>query len=119
MPAMRLSRRQSLKTLAAAAAAGHTVPRVAFAAATPVRLIVLDVGGTIIQDRGDVPDALQAAFAKHGLTVTPDEIAQWRGASKREVVRHFAAGNDALTAAIYADFNARAIAAYRNVPEIA
>jgi hypothetical protein len=46
------------------------------------------VGGAIVQDRGDVPESLQGAFAKNGITVTPNEIAQWRGASKREVVRH-------------------------------
>lgn len=113
---MKFSRRQSLKALAAVAA-----PQAAFAAPSRIRLIVLDVGGTIIQDRGDVPQALQGAFAKHGITVSPDEIAKWRGASKREVVRHFtaAAGKDSLAAAIYADFNARAIEAYDNVPPIA
>ena len=124
---MNLTRRQSLKALAATAAC-QSAPRAAFAAALPkIRLIVLDVGGTIIQDRGDVPDALQGAFAKHGMTVTPDEIALWRGASKREVVRHFAgerstakgAARDALVAAIYADFSARVIEAYKGVPPIA
>ena len=48
-----------------------------------IRLIVLDVGGTIIQDHGDVPDALQAAFAKRGIQVALDEIARWHLASKR------------------------------------
>jgi phosphonatase-like hydrolase len=121
---IKFSRRQSLKALATVAAA----PPVAFAITPAIRLIVLDVGGTIVQDRGDVPGALQGVFAKHGLTVTPDEIAQWRGASKREVVRRLtaerstagtAADRDSLAAAIYADFNARAIEAYKNVPPIA
>src|SRR5258708_5195561 len=110
---MKLSRRQSLKALATAAA-GQSVSRSAFGAAPAIRLVVLDVGGTIIQDRGDVPEALQGAFAKRGMKVTPEEIAQWRGASKREVVRHFVwerstaagAARDTLVAAIYADFNA-------------
>lgn len=123
---MTLSRRQSLKALAIAAA-GNSIPQTALAAAPRIRLIVLDVGGTIIQDRGDVPDALHGAFAKHGITVGPDEIASWRGASKREVVRHFVTErsgvNDtrqaALVAAIYSDFNARAIAVYKDVPPIA
>jgi phosphonatase-like hydrolase len=123
---MNLSRRQSLKALAAAAAV-QSGQRAVCAAARPIRLIVLDVGGTIIQDRGDVPDALQGAFAKRGMKVTAEEIAQWRGASKREVVRHFVeerstakgADNDPLVAAIYADFNARAIEVYKDVPPIA
>src|SRR5450631_1288191 len=113
---MTISRRQSLKALATAAAS-QSLPQAALAAGPSIRLIVLDVGGTIIQDRGDVPDALQGAFAKRGMTVTPDEIARWRGASKREVVRHFVgerspkegAARDTLAAAIYADFNTRAI----------
>lgn len=123
---MRLSRRQSIKAMATAAAL-EVPPRKAFAAATPVRLIVLDIGGTIIQDRGDVPQALQGAFAKRGMKVTAEEIALWRGASKREVVRHFLGGRstatgadrDKLVDAIYADFNAHVIQVYKDVPPIA
>jgi phosphonatase-like hydrolase len=123
---MKISRRQYLQSLTAAAA-GQSAGKVARAATPPVRLIVLDVGGTIIEDRGDVPEALQGAFAKHGITVTAEEIAQWRGASKREVVRRFTAersaakgaASDSLAAAIYADFNARAIAKYKDVPPVA
>ena len=66
------------------------------------------------------------AFAKRGITITPEEIAKVRGASKREVVRRFAAERskakgtelDELIAEIYADFNARTIEAYRAVPPI-
>ena len=117
---MNLSRRQSLKTLAVTAAC-QSAPRTAFAAPSPkIRLIVLDVGGTIIEDHGDVPDALQSAFSKHGVTVTPDEIAQWRGASKQEIVRHFVGPDkEKLVGAIYADFTARVIGAYKGVPAIA
>jgi phosphonatase-like hydrolase len=123
---MKLSRRRSLKALLTGAAI-QSLPHTGFAAATAIRLIVLDVGGTIIQDAGDVPEALQSAFAKRGMTVTPDEIARWRGASKREVVRHFVeerssadgAGKEALVAGIYADFNTQAIARYQDVPPIA
>lgn len=119
------SRRQSLKAVLTAGLC-RWVPQAAFAASSPVRLIVLDVGGTIIQDRGDVPDALQNAFAKHGMTVTLDEIARWRGASKREVIRQFVseratvegADRERLVSAIYAEFNARAIEVYKDVPPI-
>jgi phosphonatase-like hydrolase len=98
----------------------------ALLAASKIKLIVFDMGGTIIQDRGDVPEAFQGAFAKRGITITPEEIAKVRGASKREVVRRFAAERskaqgaelDKLAAAIYADFNARTIEAYRAVPPI-
>jgi len=68
-----------------------------------------------------------ARSSKNGITLTPDEIALWRGASKREVVRHFvaerstakAADREEQVAAIYGDFNVRVIEAYRNVPPIA
>jgi len=52
-----ISRRQSFKTLAAASAAGGSL---AGAAEPAIRLVVLDVGGTIVQDRGDVPKALES-----------------------------------------------------------
>ncbi len=94
---------------------------------TAIRLIVLDVGGTIVEDRGDVPETLRIAMANHGVTVTLAEISQWRGASKREIVRHFverqtkplAVDRQDLAAAIYQDFSARLIEIYRTVPPIA
>jgi phosphonatase-like hydrolase len=123
---MPLTRRQSLKAFAVASAAS-VAPQTSLAAAQKLRLIVFDVGGTIIQDHGDVPEALQGAFAKHGIKITPEEIAAVRGASKKEVVRRFAterskakgAELDKLIAAVYADFTANAIEAYKDVPPIA
>jgi phosphonatase-like hydrolase len=93
----------------------------------PVRLVVLDVGGTIIQDRGDVPESLRKALANHGITATSAEIDNWRGASKREIVRHFVqlrtlppeVDREKLTEAIYADFSAQVNEAYSTVPPIA
>jgi phosphonatase-like hydrolase len=110
-------------------AAAATVPAAAIAArrtAPAIRLIVLDVGGTIIEDRGDVPDALRSALAHHGIASTPEEISRWRGASKREMVQHFVheqplgpgVDRDNLTAAIYEEFTANLIAIYRTVPPI-
>jgi phosphonatase-like hydrolase len=95
--------------------------------APAIRLVVLDVGGTIIEERGDVPETFRLAFANHGITVTPAEIGQWRGASKREVVRHFVdqqtlppgADREKLAADIYQDFSARLNAVYQTVPPIA
>ncbi len=92
-----------------------------------IRLIVLDVGGTIIEDRGDVPETLRSAMANHGITVTPAEISEWRGASKREVVRHFverqtmppSTDREKLATVIYRDFNARLSEIYKTVPPIA
>ena len=120
-----------MKTLAAAtlqstAAVGATSPK--HSRNLPaIRLVVLDVGGTIIEDRGDVPETLRSALANHGVKVTPAEISVWRGASKREIVRHFVeqqnttpgADREKLVTAIYQDFNARLGEIYRTVPPIA
>lgn len=120
-----------MKTLAAAAA---FVPEPLAArglrsrsGAPAIRLVVLDVGGTIIEERGDVPETLRIAFANHGISVSPAEIGQWRGASKREIVRHFVekqaatagADREKLASDIYRDFSARLNAAYQTVPPIA
>ena len=119
---MALSRRQSIQTLAAAAA---FAPRaLAARGLKPIKLVVLDVGGTIIEERGDVPETLRVAFANHGIAVSPAEIAQWRGASKREIVRHFVekqagADREKLAAEIYRDFSTRLNAVYETVPPVA
>ncbi len=112
----------TLQSTAAAASASTRRDRNSAA----IRLIVLDVGGTIVADRGDVPETLRSAMADRGVTVTPAEISQWRGASKRETVRHFverqnkplAVDRNDLAAAIYQDFRARTIEIYRTVPPI-
>src|SRR5207244_3125727 len=108
------------------AAAGFAAQAAGIAqTATPARLVVLDVGGTIIQDRGDVPEAMIDACGHHGIRITPEDVAPFRGASKREVVRRFVEQKgpktgdpEKLAAAIYAEFNAQVIDVYRKVPPI-
>jgi phosphonatase-like hydrolase len=125
-----LSRRQSLKAVSLAAAlpaASSLAGKSRAAEMPPVRLVVLDVGGTIIEDRGDVPTAMRGALAKRGVEVTAAQIGEWRGASKLEMVRHFVglqkmAGDvdrDKLIASIYEDFSARVTEMYSTVPPIA
>jgi phosphonatase-like hydrolase len=133
---MRISRRRSLAALAAGAAWSDTVRQARAQQPTLgqdedegpkaiIKLIVLDVGGTLIQDHGEVPEAMLGAFSRHGITVTPAEFSAWRGASKRSMARHFvelrgpATGQPALVEAIYADFVAHAGKAYENVQPIA
>ena len=92
----------------------------------PVRLVVLDVGGTIVEERGDVPAALISALGKRDITVSPKEINEWRGAAKREVVRHFVterkkvpeAERNQLIEAIYSDFRAQILDSYKTVKGI-
>src|SRR6185295_18952812 len=124
---MRISRRRSLSALAAlgAAGAGLSIGTTQAAQGTkPIRLVVLDIGGTIIEDHGEVPNAMSNAFKKGGVEVSLAEIGEWRGASKKGMVRHFVevrtagANRDALTESIYKDFSAQASYAYRNVKAI-
>ncbi|HSS15046.1 MAG TPA: HAD family hydrolase, partial [Rhizomicrobium sp.] len=86
-----------------------------------LKLIVLDIGGTLIADHGEVPDAMLGAFARHGVNVTPQEFSEWRGASKRGMVKHFVeqrAASPALIEAIYGDFTATVSKAYEKVQPI-
>ena len=129
---MNISRRGSLRTLAAAAAlplSARTARAADGSAAAPkgrVRLIVLDVGGTIIEDHGEVPEAMHNALANGGVEVSFAEIGEWRGASKRGMVRHFVelrtkpdAKREALIESIYRDFSTQTNKAYANVKPIA
>ena len=54
-----------------------------------IRLVVFDVAGTIIEDHGEVVSAFHAALKKNGIPATEAELAEWKGASKQEVIRHF------------------------------
>ena len=105
--------------------AAPAIAALAEAPGAAVKLVVLDTGGTIIQDRGDVPEAMIDACGHHGIRITPEDVAPLRGASKREVVRRFVeqrapkgSDRDKLVEEIYAEFNAQVIAAYKNVPPI-
>lgn len=123
---MSISRRHCLRQLATAA----IIPSSALAApATPgsrIRLVALDVGGTIIEDRGDVPQALSSALAHHGIQSSAEEIQRRRGASKREIIQYFvqkqalppSVDRGQLVASIYDEFSSHLIDVYRSVPPI-
>jgi phosphoglycolate phosphatase len=55
-----------------------------------IRLVVFDIAGTIIEDHGEVLTAFSLALQKNGIPFSQEELNQWKGASKREVIRHFA-----------------------------
>ena len=55
-----------------------------------IRLVVFDVAGTIIEDHGEVVRAFAKALMENKIPFAEDELKTWRGASKREVIRHFA-----------------------------
>ena len=79
---------------------------------TNIQLAVFDVGGTTMVDNGQVPRAFEEVVHRHGIAMSPAEVAQWRGASKREAVAYFVqrhygaddAQNAARMSQIYGDF---------------
>jgi phosphonatase-like hydrolase len=123
---MRLSRRRILPALAGSVLAGSAAAQPMPSdddddPPMPLKLVVLDIGGTLIADHGEVPDAMLGAFARHGITVTPEEFSAWRGASKRTMVKHFVelrGANAALIDAIYGDFTATVTKSYEKVQPI-
>lgn len=61
------------------------------------------MAGTTVEDRGQVPAAFAAALAAHGITITADQIARVRGASKRQAIRTFVT-SDAEATLVYKAF---------------
>ena len=51
-------------------------------------LVVFDLAGTTVRDDGQVPAAFTAALAGQGVRVSAQQIADVRGASKKDAIRH-------------------------------
>jgi phosphonatase-like hydrolase len=54
-----------------------------------VRLVIFDIGGTIIEDHGEVVASFSAALAANGLPASEAEIKELKGSSKRDVIKKF------------------------------
>src|ERR1700687_4434013 len=54
-----------------------------------VRLVVFDIGGTIIEDNGEVISAFSAALKMNDLTASDAELGELKGSSKRDVIKKF------------------------------
>ena len=52
-------------------------------------LVIFDLAGTTVEDRGQVPAAFTAALAENGIDVSAAQINGVRGASKRVALLHF------------------------------
>jgi len=59
----------------------------------PPALVVLDLAGTTVEDRGQVPTAFAETLAANGVMVTAEEITRVRGASKRQAIRNLLAAS--------------------------
>ena len=54
-----------------------------------LELVIFDLAGTTVEDRGEVPVAFTAALAEHGFEVTREQIKNARGSSKRQALLQF------------------------------
>jgi phosphonatase-like hydrolase len=52
-------------------------------------LVVFDMAGTTVEGSDDVAGAFSEALRENEIPFSGEELGAWRGASKREVVRHF------------------------------
>ena len=76
-------------------------------------LVIFDMAGTTVEDRGQVPTAFAETLAANNITITADDIVRVRGASKRQAIRNLLPPADAGQAdRIYAEFGANLAAAY-------
>lgn len=57
-----------------------------------LKLMVFDMAGTTVEDAGQVPKAFNAALAEADIRITDEQLAQIRGASKREAIAELVAG---------------------------
>lgn len=78
-----------------------------------IELVIFDIAGTLIEDHNEVADAFLHALRNNGLEVGDDEIKEWKGSSKREVIRHFVerqfgkCRNEPLVEQTYSEFRFR------------
>jgi phosphonatase-like hydrolase len=54
-----------------------------------IKLVVFDLAGTTVRDRGQVTDAFTAALTSHDIVATPEQLSDVRGSSKRQAVLRF------------------------------
>lgn len=77
-----------------------------------VKLVVFDVGGTIVEDNGEVISSFCSALEAIGLVASESELRDLKGSSKRDVIKSFVerrwgkeeAGNEERIRKAYGDF---------------
>ena len=85
-------------------------------------LVIFDLAGTTIRDRGEVVGCFTVALHECGIMFTPDELDHWRGASKRDVLHRLVARQNLPTtvaARAYDAFSLTLKARFRATPDIA
>jgi len=80
------------------------------------RLAVLDLAGTTVRDRGEVPETFRATLAARGVEVSDEMLAAVRGSSKREAIARLlppACGQARRADALYEEFRHALARRYR------
>lgn len=82
---------------------------------TAPQLVIFDMAGTTVEDRGQVPAAFASTLAANGVVLSADEITRVRGASKRQAIRSLLPADMAVQAdRIYDDFKRALAGSYGN-----
>jgi phosphonatase-like hydrolase len=55
----------------------------------PISLVIFDIAGTLMEDTGVLMRSFLQMFEASGIPASEAEIQEWRGAAKRDVIRHF------------------------------
>jgi len=87
-----------------------------------IKLVIFDIGGTIIEDNGEVINAFSTALEGNGLRASRAELTELKGASKRAVITIFVErqwgkqepGNEARIEKAYEDFRGRLESSFSN-----
>ncbi|MBS4066870.1 MAG: HAD hydrolase-like protein [Chitinophagaceae bacterium] len=81
-------------------------------------LVVFDMAGTTVRDKGNVAEAFITALAQHNITVPADEVNKVMGWRKKEAIRmllqKFHMADDALIETLHEQFTQNMIAFYKN-----
>lgn len=80
----------------------------------PIELVVFDIAGTLIEDHDEVTSAFHAAFLQNGIAVTREELREWKGSAKREVIRRFV---EAQTKGTHEDLVEKTFSDFRRILE--
>jgi phosphonatase-like hydrolase len=117
-----ITRQDAFFTCTAKAENRDTHPGVLCRSMRKIRLVIFDIGGTVIEDNGEVVDAFYAALEGNGLRASRAELTEFKGASKRAVITRFVErqwgkeepGNEARIAKAYQDFRAQLESSFSN-----
>jgi phosphonatase-like hydrolase len=78
-------------------------------------LVIFDMAGTTVEDRGQVPGAFADALAEAGIPLSADQISRVRGASKRDAIRALLPPyQESRVEEIYARFRDKLAARYKS-----